>query len=124
MGYPSLSPLQTKAFLKILYSKTHNIYKEHYNNPSLNIAVNTIAYNDEVEDVNYFSGYHMFLDDYITYQINKFTGISFKEYMKLTPYETMIINEICMEITEEYNKAFEKIDIDKGLSPDELFGDT
>jgi len=123
MGYPSLSPLQAKAFLKILYSKTHNIYKEYYNNPSLNIVLNTIAYNDEAEDVNYFSGYHMFLNDYTTYQIYKFTGISFKEYMKLTPYETMIINEMCMEITEEYNKAFEKADMSKGLSPDELFGD-
>ena len=96
----------------IIYYKTHNIYKDYHKHTSLNIAINSVAFNEEKEDMSYMSGYHMYLNDYVEYQVLKYTGLTFKEYLQLTPLETEFINEICKETTEEYNKAFEGLNKD------------
>ena len=62
----------------------------------------------------------MYLNDYVEYQILKYAGLTFKEYLQLTPLETEFINEICEEIMEKYNEAFEGLN-KEGYNLDGMF---
>lgn len=100
-----LSSPESAMLLRDLYDDEYNL---KYYDKATEIVFSSVLYRESEKVYNYLSLQHI-LDQYSDLDIQKFYGISIKEYLELTRYERTVLNEQALGLINKLNRKMQEI---------------